>query len=96
MIITKITKLLTKALELVNRISDVLTYILTGYAKAEEKKAEFDDNLSRYARYILIGALSCGVALILIFIIKKIVKCAKKRKAKKIQRAIERQQALEM
>ena len=71
MIITKITKLLTKALELVNRISDVLTYIL-------------------------IGALSCGVALILIFIIKKIVKCAKKRKAKKIQRAIERQQALEM
>ena len=94
--IVKITGVLSKALELINRIADVITFILTGYAKAEEKKEEFEENLSKYARYILIGALSCGAALIIIFIIKRIVKSSKKRKAKKIQKAIERQQALEI
>ena len=94
--VVKIAELLTKALELLNKVADVIAYILTGYSKVEEKRAELDEKLPIYARYILIGVLTGGAALILFLIIRKIVKCHKKRKARRIQRAIERQQALEM
>ena len=94
--VVKCVDLISKLLTLLNKVTEVLTYILTGYAKVEEKKAEFDEKLPLYARYILIGVLTGGAALIIIFIIKKIVKCSKKRKAKRIQKAIERQQALEL
>ena len=92
--LVKCMDLLSKLLNLLNRVTEVITYVLTGYAKVEEKKAEFDEKLPLYARYILIGALTGGAALIIICIIKKICKCCKKRKAKRIQKAIEKQQEL--
>ena len=92
--LVKLMELLSKLLTLLNKVTEVLTYILTGYAKVEEKKAELDEKVPVYARYILIGVLTGGAALILIFIIKKICKCCKARKAKRIQRAIEQQQEL--
>ena len=94
--LVKIVQALTKALELLNKITEVFTYALTGYAKVEAKKEELEQKMSDYARYIIIGALTGGAALLAIFIVKKIVKCCKKRKLKRAEKQMEAQRALEM
>ncbi|MBE6818588.1 MAG: hypothetical protein E7517_05470 [Ruminococcaceae bacterium] len=89
-------KLVTKALEITKKLTEVFTYILTGYEKVEEKRAELDDKVFKWARYLIMGVLSCGVILVVIFIIRKICKCCKKRKEKKLKKQLEKQLALEV
>ena len=94
--VDKLIKLVAKALEITKRLTEIFTYILTGYEKVEEKKAEFDEKVFTWAHYLIIGVLSCGVLLVVIFIIKKICKCCKKRKEKKMKEQLEKQLALEV
>ena len=91
--VDKLIKLVAKALEVTKKLTEVFTYILTGYEKVEEKRAELDDKVFKWARYLIIGVLSCGVLLVVIFIIKKICKCCKKRKEKRLKKQLEKKMA---
>ena len=92
----KLIDVLGVVLGFLNKLTDVINYILTGYAKAEAKKDELTASADKFTKILLISVLSGGVALILFFIIKAIVKKIKKIKANKVQREIERQQELQM
>ena len=93
--IGKIIDKIGDLMKLLNKVTEFLNFILTGYAKAEEKKEELSDKTVQIARIAIISIVSGGVALIIFFIVKAIVKKIKKIKAKRIQREIERQQELQ-
>lgn len=94
--IGKLIDVLGVVLGFLNKLTDVINYILTGYAKAEAKKEELSENTEKVARILIISILTGGAALIIFFIVKAIVKKIKKIKAKRVQRQIERQQELQM
>ena len=93
--IGKIIDKIGDLMKLLNKVTEFLNFILTGYAKAEEKKEELSDKTVQIARIAIISIVSGGVALIIFFIVKAIVKKIKKIKAKRIQREIEPQQELQ-
>ncbi|MBQ6381898.1 MAG: hypothetical protein IJJ41_09930 [Clostridia bacterium] len=94
--IGRLAKVAAKLLDVLNRVTEVLTYLLVGYNKMEEKKAEIDEKLPDYARYIIIGVLTAGVALILFLVIRAIVKKCKKCKENRLKKKLEKQLALEV
>lgn len=94
--IKTLTDVVAKLLAFFTKMSDVLNYAVTGYAKLEEKKEELDAKLAKYARYIVIGAITGGIALILFLIIRGIVKKCKKCKEKRLKKKLEKQLALEV
>lgn len=79
---------------ILNRVTEILNYILTGYAKAEAMTYGVSEKTMKIARIIILSIVSGGVALIIFFIVRAIVKKVKKVKARKIQRQIELQQEL--
>ena len=94
--IKKLTEIIVKLLAFFNKASELLTYVVTGVEKVEEKKKVFDEKLYKYARYIVIGAITGGIALILFLIIRGIVKKCKKCKEKRMKKKLEQQLALEV
>ncbi len=94
--VVKAIEWLTKFLGLLNKLTEVVTYILTGYSKLEDAKEAFNEKLARYARYIIIGACTGIIALLLFFVIRAIVKKCKERKEKKLKKQLENQLALEV
>lgn len=93
--IGKIIDKIGDLMKLLNKVTEFLNFILTGYAKAEEKKEELSDKTVQIARIAIISVISGGVALIIFFIVRAIVKKVKKVKANRIQRQIELQQELQ-
>lgn len=94
--VSKLMSILSKALDLLNRVTEVIGYAVTGYAKVEEKRVELEAKLNKYARYIIIGAVTGGAALIVILLIRCIVKKCKKCKEKRMRKKLEKQLALEV
>ena len=94
--IGKLIDVLGVVLGFLNKLTDVINYILTGYAKAEAKKDELAESADKFTKILLISVLSGGAALIVFFIVKAIVKKIKKIKANRVQREIEQQQELQM
>lgn len=93
--IGKIIDKLGDLMKLLNKVTEIVNFVLTGYAKAEEKREELSEKTVQIARIAIISIISGGVALIIFFIVRAIVKKVKKVKANRIQRQIELQQELQ-
>ena len=94
--IKKLVSFIPNVLDVLNRITEVLTYVATGYTKYEEKKEELEAKSYKWARYIILGAISGGIVLIVFLLVRAIVKKVKKARAKKLQKKLEKQLALEV
>lgn len=94
--IAKIIDKLGDLLVVLNKITEVINYIVTGYASAEEKKDELAEKTEKIARILIISVITGGVALIIYFIVRAIVKKVKKVKANRVQRQIELSQELQV
>ena len=94
--ILKLADSLTQVVEFLNKLSTMLTYVLSACNNYLEKKDEIKEKIYFVLKIAALVVASCGAVLFIILMVKLIKKAVKKSKEKKLQREIERMQQLEM